>query len=40
AIFVMVTGFALFELCRRQFLRQWGRIQEDIELEIKRTEAL
>jgi len=40
AVFVMVTGFALFELCRRQFLRQWGRIQEEIEHEIKRGEAL
>jgi branched-chain amino acid transport system permease protein len=40
AIFVMVTGFALFELCRRQFLRQWSTIQEEIEHEIKRGEAL
>jgi len=37
---VMVTGFALFELCRRQFVRQWSRIQEEIEHEIKRGEAL
>ena len=40
AVFVMVTGFALFELCRRQFVRQWSRIQEEIEHEIKRGEAL
>ena len=40
AIFVMLTGFGLFELCRRQFLHQWGRIQEEIEHEIKRGEAL
>ena len=40
AVFVMVTGFALFELCRRQFVRQWGKIQEEIEHEIKRGEAL
>ena len=40
SIFVMLTGFGLFELCRRQFLQQWGRIQEDIEHEIKRAEAL
>ena len=40
AIFVMLTGFGLFELCRRQFVRQWGRIQEEIEHEIKRAEAL
>ena len=40
AIFVMVTGFGLFELCRRQFVRQWGKIQEEIEHEIKRGEAV
>ena len=40
AVFVMVTGFALFELCRRQFVRQWSKIQEEIEHEIKRGEAL
>ena len=40
AIFVMLTGFGLFELCRRQFVRQWGTIQEEIEHEIKRGEAL
>ena len=40
AIFVMATGFGLFELCRRQFVRQWGTIQEEIEHEIKRGEAL
>lgn len=38
--FVMLTGLALFELCRRHFLRQWGKIQEEIEHEIKRGEAL
>ena len=40
SIFVMVTGFGLFELCRRQFVRQWGTIQEEIEHQIKRGEAL
>ena len=40
SIFVMVTGFGLFELCRRQFVRQWSTIQEEIEHEIKRGEAL
>ena len=40
SIFVMVTGFGLFELCRRQFVRQWGSIQEEIEHQIKRGEAL
>jgi branched-chain amino acid transport system permease protein len=27
-------------LCRRQFVQQWGAIQEEIEHEIKRGEAL
>jgi branched-chain amino acid transport system permease protein len=39
-IFVMLTGVGLFELCRRQFARDWGLVQEDIEKEIKRREAL
>ena len=39
AAFVMFTGLGLFELCRRQFVRDWGDIQEDIEKEIKRREA-
>ena len=40
AVFVLVTGLALFELTRRQFTQQWGEIQEDIEKEIRRREAL
>ena len=40
AAFVMVTGLALFELTRREFVREWGEIQEEIEKEIKRREAL
>jgi branched-chain amino acid transport system permease protein len=40
ASFVMVTGLALFELCRRQFALEWGQIQESIEQEIKRREAV
>jgi branched-chain amino acid transport system permease protein len=36
----MLTGVGLFELCRRQFARDWGLVQEDIEKEIKRREAL
>jgi branched-chain amino acid transport system permease protein len=39
-VFVMLTGVGLFELCRRQFARDWGLVQEDIEKEIKRREAL
>jgi branched-chain amino acid transport system permease protein len=40
AVFVMLTGLGLFELTRRQFLVEWGEIQEYIEKEIKRREAL
>jgi branched-chain amino acid transport system permease protein len=38
--FVLLTGVGLFELCRRQFVQEWGEIQQDIEKEIKRREAL
>ncbi len=38
--FVMLTGLGLFELCRRHYVHEWGVIQEDIEKEIKRREAL
>ena len=38
--FVMLTGLGLFELARRQFLREWHDIQVEIEQEIKRREAL
>ena len=40
AVFVTLTGVALFELARRQFARQWGEVQEEIEKEIKRRETL
>lgn len=40
AAFVLATGVAMFELLRRQFLEQWGEIQQDIEKEIKRREGL
>jgi branched-chain amino acid transport system permease protein len=40
AIFVTITGLGLFEICRRQYVREWGLIQEDIEKEIKRRETL
>lgn len=40
AAFVMLTGIAMFELVRRQYLRQWGEIQEFIEKEMKRRETL
>ncbi|MDM7950611.1 branched-chain amino acid ABC transporter permease [Hydrogenophaga sp.] len=38
--FVALTGLALFELARRQFKREWNAIQTEIEIEIKRREAL
>jgi branched-chain amino acid transport system permease protein len=38
--FVMLTGIALFEVARRQFVREWGEIQEFIEKEMKRRETL
>jgi branched-chain amino acid transport system permease protein len=38
--FVMLTGLGLFEVARKQFLRQWGDIQEFIEKEMKRRENL
>ncbi|MDP3083967.1 MAG: branched-chain amino acid ABC transporter permease [Rubrivivax sp.] len=37
---VLATGMAMFELTRRHFVRDWTLIQEDIEKEIKRREAL
>ncbi len=40
AIFVVLTGVGLFELCRRQFVQDWDEIQQNIEKEIKRREAL
>jgi branched-chain amino acid transport system permease protein len=40
AVFVMLTGLGLFEVCRRQFSLDWSEIQESIEKEIKRREAL
>jgi branched-chain amino acid transport system permease protein len=40
AVFVLVTGFGLFEVCRREYVKQWSKIQEDIEKEIMRQEAL
>jgi branched-chain amino acid transport system permease protein len=40
AVMVLATGVGLFEIARREFSRQWGDIQEFIEKEIKRREAL
>jgi branched-chain amino acid transport system permease protein len=40
ACMVLAVGVLLFEVTRRQFVLQWGKVQEDIEKEIKRREAL
>jgi branched-chain amino acid transport system permease protein len=40
AAFVLLTGIGLFEVARRQFAHHWGEVQEAIEKEIKRREAL
>ena len=39
AALVLAVGVLMFELTRRQFLVQWGVVQEEIEREIKRREA-
>ncbi|MBP7133066.1 MAG: branched-chain amino acid ABC transporter permease [Aquabacterium sp.] len=36
--FLLITGVGLFELVRRQFVHQWGQIQEDIEAENLRRQ--
>jgi branched-chain amino acid transport system permease protein len=38
--FVMLTGLGLFEVARREYVRQWDEIQEFIEKEIKRREMV
>jgi branched-chain amino acid transport system permease protein len=37
---VLLTSIGLFEIARRHFAAEWGRVQEEIEREIKRREAL
>ena len=37
---IFLTGLGLFELVRRQFVRQWGEIQEEIQHEIQRAEGI
>jgi branched-chain amino acid transport system permease protein len=39
ACFVLLVGVVLFEFVRRRFVVEWGRIQEEIEKEIKKREA-
>jgi branched-chain amino acid transport system permease protein len=40
AAMVAAVGLALFELARRRYMVDWERIQEEIEKEIKRREAI
>lgn len=41
AVFVMATGLGMFEVARRQYVRQWGEIQAHIARELQqREEAL
>jgi branched-chain amino acid transport system permease protein len=40
AVFLLLTGAGLFELARREFVRQWGQAQADIEAQIARAQAL
>lgn len=40
AALLLATGVGLFEVSRRQFVRHWGQVQEDIEAEIQRREGL
>jgi branched-chain amino acid transport system permease protein len=37
---VLAIGSVLFEFSRRKFSTQWGTVQEEIEVEIKKREAL
>jgi branched-chain amino acid transport system permease protein len=40
AVAVVLVGVVIFEFSRRRFSREWGSIQEEIEKEVKRREAL
>jgi branched-chain amino acid transport system permease protein len=40
ATFLLITGVGLFELTRREFVRQWSQIQEDIEAQLVRSQGL
>ncbi len=37
---IFLTGLGLFELVRREYVRQWGQIQEEIERDIQRAEGI
>ncbi len=36
---VLLVGLVLFEMARRRFVPLWGRVQEEIEAEIRRREV-
>ena len=36
---VMLTGLGLFEITRREFVRQWGVVQDEIDQDLQRKEA-
>jgi len=40
ASIVFLVGLGLFEIARRKFRGRWSRIQDEIEIEIKRRELL
>jgi branched-chain amino acid transport system permease protein len=40
ACFVLLVGAGMFELARRHFVREWGRVQEEIERQIQQREAV
>jgi len=40
AAFVTLVGLGMFELSRRHFAQEWGHVQEEIEKEMRRREAL
>jgi len=39
AVMLLITGAGCFEVARRQFVRQWGQVQGEIEAEILRRDG-
>jgi branched-chain amino acid transport system permease protein len=39
AVFLLLTGVGLFEVARREFAKQWGLAQEEIEAQLMRAQA-
>lgn len=40
AALLLLTGVGLFELTRREFVRHWSHVQEDIEAQLVRNQSL